>query len=98
MINGMSICFVIFFTNCWCLFQNCSLGIVGEDMNFTIFDDEAVTGYVSLYRSHIHIVMCNSLTDESSVCHAWCVQCIKGHSLLSDFTSQPLGGFKMFKP
>jgi hypothetical protein len=36
--NILNLCFV---------FQNCSLGVVGKDMDFTIYDDEKVEQYVS---------------------------------------------------
>lgn len=35
------------FTSYYILLQNCSLGIVGKDMEFTIYDDEDVKKYVS---------------------------------------------------
>ncbi len=33
------------------LLQNCSLGIVGKDTPFTIYDDNEVEQYVSFYFS-----------------------------------------------
>lgn len=38
-------------------FQNCSLGIVGKDMDFTIYDDDGVQKYVSFILITYHAFM-----------------------------------------
>ena len=36
------------------LLQNCSVGIVGKDMPFTIYDDDPVERYVSFVALRLH--------------------------------------------
>ena len=42
-----------------CLLQNCSVGIVGKDTPFTIYDDDPVERYVSFIALHISVVVLN---------------------------------------
>jgi len=62
------------------LLQNCSVGIVGKDTPFTIYDDEPVDRYVSFIAlrlycdaailiSHVTAIAC------LSICSVWAYNC-----------------------